>query len=146
MPDETKGHWPEIFGVKILTPVAVLRLRAQELSAMTHGLLEGEVVSAATPRRVAHELQLVAPALGGERRTVLTATHAPKDPYPATIDAAVFEPVDPFDPARAMDTWRPVASTMQEFEALVQRVIESKPVLAIAQSLLARSQETSTVG
>jgi hypothetical protein len=137
MPNEVTKHWPDVFSVKILSPVAILRMRAKELSAMTHGLLEGEVVSAVTPKRVAHELQLVAPALGGERRTILTVTHATNEPYPATVGAAVFEPVEMLPD----EDWRPVAWTMQEFEGVVQRVIESKPVLAAAQSLVARSQE-----
>ncbi|MBN9119087.1 MAG: hypothetical protein J0I06_07990 [Planctomycetes bacterium] len=142
MSEEAVRHWPDVFNVKILSPVAILRLRAKELSAMTHGLLEGEVVSAVTPKRVAHELQLVAPALNGERRTILTVTHATNELYPATVDATVFEPAEEVPD----EDWRPVAWTMQEFEVLVQRVIESKPVLATAQSLVARSQEVSSVG
>jgi hypothetical protein len=136
MSEDVKSYWPDDFGVKVLTPVAVLRIQSEALSRATHGLLEADVVSASTKNQVSHELQLVAPALGGERRTVLTVTHQRNEPYPATLDAPVFEPADEPD-----GDPRPVASTMQEFTALVKRVLQSKEVRAAAQSLLARSQE-----
>lgn len=137
MPEEVKSYWPDDFGVKVLTPVAVLRIQSEALSRATQGLLEAEVVSASSKNQVSHELQLVAPALGGERRTILTVTHGLKDPYPATLDAAVFHSDEPL---QFLDK-SPVASTMQEFTALVREVLQSKQVRGAAQSLLARSQE-----
>lgn len=141
MPDEVTSYWPDDFNVKVLSPLAVLRLQAGTLSAKTQGLLDAEVVTATTQTRTSHELQLVAPALGGERRTVLTVTHGASDPYPATLDAAVFEPDPNYHDPDA--DWRPEASTVQEFKELVKNVLQSKPVRAAIQSLLARSEEVA---
>lgn len=144
MSNEVTGYWPDDFNIKVLSPLAVLRIQANDLSVKTHGLLEAEVVSAVGPKLVSHELQLVAPALGGERRTVLTVKHGPNEPYPATLEAAVFTPTDEeMHDLGENEDGRPVASTMQEFNDLVKRVIQSRQVRATAQSLLARSQELS---
>ncbi|AMV28647.1 hypothetical protein VT84_29855 [Gemmata sp. SH-PL17] len=141
MADEMTSYWPDDFDVKILSPLAVLRIQAGALSAKTHGLLEAEVVTASSQRSVTHELQLIAPALSGERRTVLTVIHAINEPYPATLEAAIFEPdADHYDTERE---WRPEASTSQEFKDLVKRVLQSKQVRGVVESLLARSQESS---
>lgn len=139
MSDEVVGYWPDDFNVKVLSPLAVLRIQANDLTVKTHGLLEAEVVSAVTPKRVSHRLDLLAPALEGERRTILTVTHAANEPYPATIEAAVFAPTDEFNDPN--EEWRPTASTTQEFKELVKQVILSKQVRAVAESLMVRSQE-----
>jgi hypothetical protein len=142
MPDEVTSYWPDDFDVKVLSPLAILRIQASALSAKTGGLLDAEVVTATSAKTASHELQLIAPALGGERRTVLTVTHAVNEPYPARLAAAVFEPdVDSYDPN---EDPRPEASTVQEFKDLVKQVLQSKQVRATMQSLLARSQEVTT--
>lgn len=138
MADEVASYWPDDFSVKVLSPLAVLRIQAGTLSTKTHGVLTGEVVTAKTPKTVAHELQLIAPALEGERRTILTVTHAAKDPYPATLEAAVFKPAED---KLVFEEWRPVAATTQEFAELVKKVLQSKQVRGVIESLLARSQE-----
>jgi hypothetical protein len=141
MSDDESSYWIDDVEVEVLSPLAILRIQAASLSKKTHGLLEAEVVTATTPKTAAHELQLIAPALGGERRTVLTVVHAVNEPYPATVEAAVFEP-DAGSPD-PNDDRRPTAPTVQEFKDLIKRAIQSKPVRAAARSLLARSEETS---
>jgi len=142
MPDDVTSYWPDDFDVKVLSPQSVLRLQASALSAKTRGLLEAEVVTATTPNRTSHELQLIAPALNGERRTVLTVTHTTNEPYPAHIVAEMFKPDgDQYDPEH---DWRPQASTEQEFKDYVKQVLQSKQVRSAAESLLARSYELHT--
>lgn len=139
MSHEEPSYWPSDFSVKVLSPLAILRIQANALSAQTQQLLEAEVVTTSTPQQVSHQLQLVAPALDGERRTVITANHAANELYPVTVEAAMFEPIpDHYDPER---DWRPEAPTSQKFKELVKRVLQSDQVRATVESLLARSQE-----
>jgi hypothetical protein len=146
MADEVTSYWPDDFDVKVLSPLAVLRIQANALSAKTHGLLEADVVSATSQRQESHQLELIAPALNGERRTVLTATHSKNEPYPVRAEAAIFEP-HPEDAADDPDRdWRPEAATVKDFTELVKQVLQSKPTRAMMQSLLARSQEVPATG
>lgn len=139
MSNEETSYWPSDFAVKILSPLAILRIQASALAAQTQQLLEAEVSTTAVPQKVSHQLQLIAPALDGERRAVLTVYHATNEPYPVTVEAKMFEPdADNYDPEQ---DWRPEASTSQEFKNLVKQVLQSKEVRATVESLLARSQE-----
>lgn len=138
MTDVITSYWPDDIAATVLTPLAVLKIQAGTLSGKTHGVLDADVVPAQTPKQTALELRLVAPALL-EVRTILTASHATKEPYPVTVDAAVFKPAD--DEPRAEDDWRPVAWTVQEFADLVKKVLQSNQTRAVIQSLIARSNE-----
>lgn len=148
MSDVVTSYWPDDIAAKVLSPLAVLKIQAGTLSGKTHGILDAEVVSAVSPARTSHELQLVAPALGGERRTILTAGHATKEPYPVTVEADVFKPTpDPdSEPDPYERDWRPVASTVQEFADLVKKVLQSNQVRSAIQSLIARSNEANSAG
>ncbi len=139
MPDDATSYWPADFAVNAPTPLAILRIQAGALSASTQALIEAEVVTAQTPQKVAHELQLVAPALDGERHTVLTVYHAADEPYPATVEAALFDQEAGHPDAETDRSAK--ASTVHEFRELVKRVLQSNQVRATVESLLARSQD-----
>ena len=133
--------WPADLAVGVVSPRALLKTQASNLSPMTKGLLDGEVLTAAGHSQVSHRLQLIAPALNGLRRTILTVSHGRDEPYPAWVDADCFKP-DEEDIERQPDVeWRPTAWTFEELLALVKKALESNHVRSAIQSLLALSSE-----
>lgn len=146
MPVTIPNLWPEEIAVDVITPLALLKTQAGNLTSMTKGVLVADVQTTTADGTISLRLQLVAPALNGFRRTVLTATHNYEQPYPVRIEAAVFEPVpDPeYGPDPDEPDWRPVAWTLQELIDLVKKSLQSREIKSLIQSLIARSNEATT--
>ena len=72
---------PEIVSPTTLSPLAILRMQAQNLTEMTHGLLRGAVNTADDSEgNVLHFFDIVAPALNGYRHHILTIRHSSTHP------------------------------------------------------------------
>ena len=71
--------WPVIseFDVKT-TPLSVLREQARLLGEKTGGKLQAELVTFPVESDLRHNLEIVAPSLGGYRFLLLSITHPPE--------------------------------------------------------------------
>jgi len=133
MPAEIPTLWPtEEISVPVVTPLAILRTQASSLSRLTRGLVEGEVVTVTTDterdRLVQHQLEIVAPALGGYRRRLLSITHAYGEVYPVTVQDEVVGAEQ-------------IAYSQDQCIEAVRGILGSRVMLSVLQSLIARSTD-----
>lgn len=148
--------WSDDIKVDVLTPLAILRAQVEPLRKKTQGLLEAEVTTSTSGDNVLHKFDLIAPALGGYRRRILTATHQKEMIYPVTVEAECFATPPPrsYTALQVMKAFelddsssageedgRRKAVTDQEFINLVGEALRSSQVRGAIQSLIARSNE-----
>lgn len=155
--------WPtETVSVSTLSPLAILRTQAANLTELTHGLLIGEVITDdLLEEGVYHHFDMIAPALDGYRHRILTVKHDPSMLYPVSYSVAIRSSIVA-PPARvkmgaAIATGvdlsgvltprnskaiGPVANTESEFIEALREVFNSGYVLSVINSLIARSNET----
>lgn len=139
--------WSSDIKPNVLSPFAILDPQAQALTEQTKGLLVGEL-------KVAHDnekkttsltLDLIAPVLNNYRRRILTATYRTDMLYPVMVDADSFrrtarripEPAG-FNPFASPKKAANEASSDEEFQRLVEQVLQSPEVTAVAVSLIAQ--------
>lgn len=151
--------WSDDIRVDILSPVAILRAQEGPLVQKTQGLLRASVSSSSTDEWEQHELDLIAPALGGYRVGLLSAKHRKDMVYPVIVTSKALLPKEDayslfprillpnFSLAVAevskegLSRDQREAATQQEFIELVRTVLRSGMVRAIIQSLIARSND-----
>jgi len=135
MANALRSLWPEnTITRSVLSPVAILRRQAEELSSLTDEILVGEVVASARAKdNISLSLEIVAPILSNYRKRILTVYYAvPDQYYPVVFD----------NPPDTMDfIMEPVAQTQQEFEQMLKSVLGSSEVISVIQSLIARSND-----
>jgi len=142
--------WSEEIKVDVLTPLAILRTQEGFLERRTQGTLRALVSSNESASWVRHQLDLIAPALDGYRTTLLTAKHHIDSVYPVIVRSRVFLPAHSpqqileGDPDLLPDEKE--AITQDEFIELVRKVLHSRHVLSLTQSLIARSNEMRNQG
>jgi hypothetical protein len=161
MADKIPTLWPEdAVAVDVLSPVAILKVQAAKLAELTKGLLEAEVETHATDKgSVQHTFDVIAPALDGYRRRILTVTHAKDEVYPTRLSPTpiyyppppkptswvtsyIGEPREKPDPPRPYDD----PTTEKEFIKLIGLVFGSRETKALLQSLIASSNEKKSEG
>jgi hypothetical protein len=77
---------------KVVTPAAILRAQASQLSRMTQGVLEAEVtVLHSNDNQVVLGLEIIAKSLHGYRHRLLSVRHDQEEVYPATVFSGVFQ-------------------------------------------------------
>jgi hypothetical protein len=79
--------WPkEIVFKPVLSPLTILRHQARILGEKSLGMLVAEVGTDDANRNfTTHELRLIAPALDGYTRPLLSVEHSPEFPYPCKL-------------------------------------------------------------
>ena len=152
MPSIIPNLWPNDIEVDVVPPVTILRAQASHLGPLTRGILEAEVTTVtANGDRLAHRLDLIAPALGDYRRTILTLTHNRDMFYPVTLEAECFRPKSkgllgtPLSEVLTGE-WRPLVATQNELIDRTRQVLQSVEVRSLIQSLIARSKEQQPEG
>lgn len=133
------------------SPLAILRVQAEELARLTGGMLVGEVQQWPDEEdKVKITLEIMAPELHESKFRILSVQHARLMPYPALIDAEIFRPkgfaamieaTSPFNEGRKPDNR---ADDDPEFRELLKKVLHSSPIKALASSLSARVTELRT--
>ena len=157
--------WPtETVSVSTLSPLAILRTQAENLTELTQGLLIGEVTTDDRQEKgVYHHFDMIAPALDGYRHRILTVKHDPSMLYPVSYSVAKRQSlVAP--PAKTkvasgissgvtLSTFSdmlaaahpeaigPVVNTEAEFIQVLKEAFSSGYVLSVINSLIARSNE-----
>src|SRR4051794_11804124 len=89
--------WSDDIKVDVLSPLVILRSQEGYLERKTQGLLQAKVATTRSGDWVQHQLDLIAPALGGYRRSLLTARHNAEMIYPVFVRAECFAPMRPTD-------------------------------------------------
>lgn len=142
MANKIPNLWPsETVSVETLSPLAILRTQAQNLTEMTQGLLEGEVTSIDEgPDTVIHQFEVVAPALNKYRHRILSVKHNKNLVYPVYFDtpkslASIVSTVTKGGTTDKADT---EAELIEELTG----VFNSRIVLSVISSLIARINET----
>ena len=133
MAQNIQSLWPLDIKATVMSPSTILRGQAEALALQTGGVLLAEVVEEQSEEGDTELfLDLVAPALHGSRHRILKVIHHDGMPYPAWVQAEVFQKL-----AGSMRR----ADTDEEFTADVAEVLRSPHVLSVAQSLVARANE-----
>jgi hypothetical protein len=145
---EIPNLWPvEAIKVDVLSPVAILRAQAGHFQQASMGLLRAEVSTTTGDNRVSHQMDIVAPALGNYRHAILTVRHSADMPYPATVyDAGTGSTGGQTKPTLCISLLPPQpfeAYSEKEFVEKVSSILNSGTVIALIQSLLARSSEAT---
>lgn len=128
--------WPDDITVDVVTPAAILKAQASQLAASTKGLLLAEVNASRAGSQVVHQLDVIAPALGGYRHRLLQVSHRQDRVYPATVSGPGLE---------ALSEWGDKeAYTQQELLKLIGASLQSGEAKSLLLSLIARSNEPKT--
>ncbi len=136
MQDVIPDLWPdEITRTEVPTPLAILRIQANNLRAKTKGIIEAEVrclVDREKKREIYH-FEIVAPALEGQTIRLFSAEHAEALVYPIEFDWPEFENYHDGS-----------ASTPEQVYRILKRIFQSEKTTSIVMSLMARSNEKRT--
>ena len=124
MPEE--DFWPEITPGKMRTPVTVLREQAGLLGQKTRNLVVGEVRSGQDENGFAHNLNLVAPALGRYTYVAVTISHGI-----ALYPVRILDRVRPTDPV--------VATSEEGLKRELRRILSSPEMKHLIEALIAQS-------
>lgn len=162
--------WPDEVRADILTPLAILRIQAGYLNQRVGGILQADVTTHASTAIVSHQLVLKAPSL--EYSTAIVAVRHPTEQfYPATVKSSAFLPALPphaSEATRLAATMAAVsavagaapfipphfdppaderaANSHEELVELLREVLRSGRIVALTQSLIARSNEAAGNG
>lgn len=151
MPSKIPNLWPtETVSVEILSPLAILRMQAQNLTELTHRLVIGEVTTDDRQEDgIYHHFDIVAPALNGYRHRILTIKHDTSMLYPVSYLVAKKRDMK----SSTIASWSellsqeqsgvigPVAMTEADFIKALKEAFNSDFVLSVINSLIARSNE-----
>jgi len=127
MAQNVQSLWSPSIKATVMSPLAILRGQAEALLLLTGGVLMAQIVEETQEGRVSLSLDLVAPALQGSRHRILKVIHDYDRPYPAQLQAEIFN--------------SSLAFTDEEFTEKVAQVLRSTEVSSVAQSLIARANE-----
>lgn len=168
---EIPNLWPlDAIKVDVRTPLDILRAQAGQLQQASQGLLESQVNTTETEKGVAHQFDIIAPALGNYRHTIMTVRHSGDMPYPVQIQSIADVSYEEFkikeqqitiqtrtpsllssfgDGTRVLDHQERLiisreAYTEDDFIFKVRYILRSGKVVALIQSLLARVRTSVT--
>ena len=142
MSSKIPNLWPTAaVSFETLSPVAILRVQAENLTRMTHGLLQGEVTTTnVSQKTVRHHFSIAAPALNGYRHEILRVKHDKGLVYPVSF---VTDELTEDDELHVSSS---TAYTEAEFIELLTGALQSGYVLSVINSLIARSNEARPEG
>jgi hypothetical protein len=133
MSQNIESLWSPDIKATVMSPLTILKGQAEALALQTNGVLLAEITPEEIEEgRISLSFDLVAPALHGSRHRIMKVLHTENLPYPAWIEAEVFDDTE---------IGYVSASSDHEFIRLVKKVLRSSPVLSVAQSLVARANE-----
>jgi hypothetical protein len=158
MPTDVLSLWSPQIRPTIQSPWAILHSQAEALTKQTNGLLVGRVKksSPGDGKRESLSLEIVVPALDLYYQRVLVIEHNQGMPYPALVDAEIFRPrMSVADALKAATSSLAIsglplqeekkppnqADNDEELIELVKKVLQSGPVVSVAQSLIARAND-----
>lgn len=136
---------------KVLTPVAILRAQASQLSPMTQGILRAEVTALHGEEQDILGLDIIAPALDNYRYRMLSVEYTKNMYYPATVSAnglTVTETTKyPYilggDRTTVIEVEEKVAYSDEELITILGEALQAPENVAMLQSLIARSNEVT---
>lgn len=142
MSSKIPNLWPiETVSVEILPPLVILRIQAENLTQMMHGLLQGEITTEVTDKGIVqHHFDIVAPALNSYRHRLFSVTHDENLVYPVSHNA-------PFDGdihhaiSEVHGIYTNEANTENDFLIALKEIFRTRRVLSVINSLVARSNE-----
>ena len=135
--------WPvETVSVETISPLAILRIQAENLTRMTQGLLEGDIVTSSYAAQVQHSFDVVAPAINGYRHRILTITHDKSLIYPVFFSTGDLGEEEANAQANSVIL---SAYSEAEFIKMLSNALQSGYVLSVVNSLIARSNEAKNV-
>jgi hypothetical protein len=131
MPSTVYSLWsPEIKPI-VQSPFMILQTQAEALTQITNGILQGDVTKTWNDdgSKAILSLDILVPSLGYYRHGVMTVIHHTEQIYPVEVSAA------------CLGQTVVEAPTEEEFRKLVEKVLRSREVTSVAQSLIARVNE-----
>lgn len=149
MASAVKSLWSAQIKPDILSPRQILRAQADALAEQTKGVLVGELLeSKREDKEVVLTLDMLAPVIKYRHR-VLSARHSTDLLYPVRLDAEVFRPKGLQGLSLSSEILggkkpESQADSDEELIKLVEKVLKSSSVVAMAQSLIALSNEAHT--
>jgi len=139
MATDISNLWPlDAIHVDVRTPRDILLMQTGQLQQATKGLLESQVHTTEAKEGVSHRFDIIAPALGNYRHSVMTVKHSRDMPYPTTISSIA----DTLSERMSTDINRQY--TEEDFIERVREILGSVQVVAVIQSLLARIQSAKS--
>jgi hypothetical protein len=146
--------WSDDIKVDVVQPVVILRTQAGLLEKKTRGVLRSEVTTTRSPSGEVLGLDLLAPALNGYRKTLLTAAHAADMIYPLLVTSEALRALNrsPHTPPGAISMMADLllknhekeVSSQDEFIDTVRTILRSGYVRALISSLIAKSNEVTS--
>jgi hypothetical protein len=132
MQDPIPDLWPEyIARTEVPTPLAILRIQANNLRTKTKGIIEAEVrnLTDNDKKREIYQFEVIAPALDGYTVRLFTAEHAMGLVYPIDFQWNEFQ--------HGYES----ASTPEEIYSLLKIIFQSNTTRSVLMSLIAGSNE-----
>jgi hypothetical protein len=168
MAENSESMWPEEIRPSVQSPYSILATQADALTKQTGGVLVGKVTGGGTENNlVLLSLSMVVPTLGDFTQHIMTVRHKAGMPYPAVVDAELFRALDPVGLAAAIQSiqsmqveltgrsapldpeeQRPAnrADSDKELMEMVRKVIRSRYIVSVAQSLISRAEDRMARG
>lgn len=160
MPEVSVSLWPDVIRATVQSPESILLDQAEALTQQTSGVLVGKVGAGPSDDGVVLlHFSMVVPALRDYRHRIMVVQHRKEMHYPAFVDAELFRARGIATLQAAIQELRsaPVllggvasekpanrADSDKEFIELVRQVLRSSYVVSVAQSLIARANETNS--
>ena len=131
MHDVIPDLWPDEIRSEVPTPLAILRIQANNLQTKTKGIIQAEVrtLTDHNKKREIYRFELVAPAMEGYTFRLFSAEHQSKLVYPVVLEWDGFE--------HGSET----ASTPDELYPLLKMIFQSDATKSTLMSLIAQSNE-----
>ena len=133
---------------KVLTPIAILRAQAAQLSPMTHGMLRAEVTTLRAEKQDVLGLEIIAPALHNYRHRLLNVQYTRDEYYPAKVSAngltvtrIVKNQRTSAESQLTSEVTELTAYTETELIDILRQALQAPQNIAMLQSLIARSNE-----
>lgn len=172
MATEIPNLWPvDAIKVDVRTPYDILRAQSGQLQQASQGLLQSALNTTETEKDVLYSFDIVAPLLANYRHTIMTVQHSADMPYPAEVRSiadlsiqdiqkqekqSVVQSRNPSmlssfgDGTRVLERHerlmiRPEVYNEDDFIEKVSLVLRSDKVIALIQSLIARSRERTVI-
>lgn len=149
MPDTITNLWSPQLKSKVLSPFAILRIQASQVSPMTQGILRAEVAPISSEKQMTINLEIVAPALNNYRYLLLSVKHDINIYYPSivsskgltireTVKTGAFRSEEKINIESVATK---VAYSEDQFIAILKEALQAPENIALLQSLIARSNE-----
>ena len=131
MHDAIPDLWPAKIRSEVPTPLAILRIQANNLQTKTKGLIKAEVrtLTDNSKGREIYQFELIAPAMEGYTVRLFSADHRSSLVYPININWHSFD--------QGLES----ASTPDEVYHLLQQIFQSNETKSTLMSLIAGSNE-----